>query len=145
MSFGLGPKLRLTNPFQSPEKSLALSKSKDFFIRHVLFFLAILITVTGCQLTPQKTDPIAVLETIKGPHIIIAETSAVLSQFASMDVFLNGEYVGTSNVPIIMVPVIQTNNHLVTQGLFATSYADFGELKFKSADQNHHYIMIDAS
>jgi len=85
-------------------------------MRHLLFFLAVLMTVTGCQLTPQKTDPLAALETIEGPQIIIAETSAVLSQF-----------------------------HLVAQGLFAASYADFGELKFDSADQNHHYILIDPS
>ena len=112
-------------------------------MRHLLNCLAVLMTVTGCQLTPQKTDPLAVLETIEGPQIIIAETSAVLSQFASMDLFLNGEYVGnTGDVPVIMVPVTQTENHLVAQGLFAASYADFGELKFESADQNHHYILI---
>ncbi len=115
-------------------------------MRHLLTCFAVLMTVTGCQLTPQKTDPLAVLETIEGPQIIIAETSAVLSQFASMDVFLNGEYVGnTGDVPVIMVPVTQTENHLVAQGLFAASYADFGELKFESADRNHHYILIDPS
>ena len=57
-------------------------------MRHLLTCLAVLMTVTGCQLEPQKTDPFAALETIEGPQIIIAETSAVLSQFASMDVFL---------------------------------------------------------
>ena len=115
-------------------------------MRHLLTCLAVLMTVTGCQLEPQKTDPFAALETIEGPQIIIAETSAVLSQFASMDVFLNGEYVGnTGDVPVIMLPVTQTENHLVAQGLFAASYADFGELKFESADQNHYYILIDPS
>ena len=44
-----------------------------------------------------------------------------------------------------MVPVTQTENHFVAQGLFTASYADFGELKFDSADQNHHYIVIDPS
>ena len=63
-----------------------------------------------------------------------------------MDVFLNGEYVGnTVDVPVFMVPVTQTENHLVPQGLIAASYADFGELKFESTDQNHHYILIDPS
>ena len=113
-------------------------------MRHLLTCLAVLMTVTGCQLEPQKTDPFAALEAIEGPQIIIAETSAVLSQFASMDVFLNGEYVGnTGDVPVIMLPVTQTENHLVAQGLFVASYADFGELKFESADQNHYYILID--
>ena len=115
-------------------------------MRHLLTCLAVLMTVTGCQLTPQKADPLAILETIEGPQIIIAETSAVLSQFASMDVFLNGEYVGnTGDVPVIMLPVTQTENHLVAQGLFVARYADFGELKFESADQNHYYILIDPS
>ena len=115
-------------------------------MRHLLTCLAVLMIVTGCQLAPQKTDPLAALETTEGPQIIIAETSAVLSQFASMDVFLNGEYVGnTGDVPVIMLPVTQTENHLVVQGLFVASYADFGELKFDSADQNHHYIVIDPS
>ena len=115
-------------------------------MRHLLTCLAVLMIVTGCQLAPQKTDPLAALETTEGPQIIIAETSAVLSQFASMDVFLNGEYVGnTGDVPVIMLPVTQTENHLVAQGLFVASYADFGELKFDSADQNHHYIVIDPS
>ena len=115
-------------------------------MRHLLICLAVLMTVTGCQLTPQKADPLAVLETIEGPQIIIAETSAVLSQFASMDVFLNGEYVGnTGDVPVIMLPVTQTENHLVAQGLFVASYADFGGFKFESADQDHHYILIDPS
>ena len=115
-------------------------------MRHLLTCLAVLMTVTGCQLEPQKTDPLAALETTEGPQIIIAETSAVLSQFASMDVFLNGEYVGnTGDVPVIMLPVTQTENHLVAQGLFVASYADFGGFKFESADQDHHYILIDPS
>ena len=54
-------------------------------MRHLLTCLAVLMIVTGCQLAPQKTDPLAALETIERPQIIIAETSAVLSQFASMD------------------------------------------------------------
>ncbi len=115
-------------------------------MRHLLTCLAVLMIVTGCQLAPQKTDPLAALETTEGPQIIIAETSAVLSQFASMDVFLNGEYVGnTGDVPVIMLPVTQTENHLVAQGLFVASYADFGGFKFESADQDHHYILIDPS
>ena len=115
-------------------------------MRHLLTCLAVLMIVTGCQLAPHKTDPLAALETTEGPQIIIAETSAVLSQFASMDVFLNGEYVGnTGDVPVIMLPVTQTENHLVAQGLFVASYADFGGFKFESADQDHHYILIDPS
>jgi len=63
-----------------------------------------------------------------------------------LDVLLNGEDVGNSgDVPVIMVPETQSDSHLVAQGLFAASYADFGELKFESADQNHHYILIDPS
>lgn len=54
-------------------------------MRNLTFCLALIVTLTGCQLTPQKADPLAALETTKGPQIIIAETSAILSQFASMD------------------------------------------------------------
>ena len=44
-----------------------------------------------------------------------------------MDLFLNGEYVGnTVDVPVFMLPVTQTENHLVPQGLFAASYATSG-------------------
>ena len=102
-----------------------------------------LITVTGCKLTPQKTNSLAFLETTEGPHVIIAATTALLSQFASMNAFLNGEYVGnTGDVPVIIGPVTQTDNHLVAPGLFGASYADFGELKFERADQNRHGIYI---
>ena len=77
---------------------------------------------------------------------MIAETSALLSQFASVDVFLNGEYVGnTGDVPVITIPVMQANNHIVVQGLFAASYAEFDELKFESTDNSHHYILIEPS
>ena len=63
-----------------------------------------------------------------------------------MDVFLNSEYVvNTGDVPVIMVPVTQLKNHLVAQGLFAASYANFGEVKIDSADQNHYYMLIDPS
>ena len=63
-----------------------------------------------------------------------------------MDVFLNSEYVvNTGDVPVIMVPVTQLENHLVAQGLFAASYTDFGEVKIESADQNHYCMLIDPS
>ena len=91
-----------------------------------------------------KTKPLASLETVDSPQIMIAETSAVLSQFASVDVFLNGEYVGnTGDVPVMTIPVTQANNHIVAQGLFAASYAKFGELKFGSTDNSLHYILIE--
>ena len=84
---------------------------------------------------PQKTNSLASLETAEGPHIVIAETSALLSQFASVDVFLNAEYVGnTGDVPVMTIPVTQGNNHIVAQSLFAASYAEFGTLKFDSTD-----------
>jgi len=35
-------------------------------MRHLLTCVAVLMTVTSCQLAPQKTDPLAVLETIEG-------------------------------------------------------------------------------
>ena len=95
-------------------------------------------------MVPQKTKPLASLETVDSPQIVIAETSAVLSQFASVDVFLNGEYVGnTGDVPVMTIPVTQANNHIVAQGLFAASYAKFGELKFGSTDNSLHYILIE--
>ena len=77
---------------------------------------------------------------------MIAETSAFLSQFASVDVFLNREYVGnTGDVPVMTTPVTQGNNHIVAEGLFAASHAEFGELKFDSTDNSHHYILIEPS
>jgi hypothetical protein len=107
---------------------------------------ALIGSLTGCQLVPQKTKPLASLETVDSPQIVIAETSAVLSQFASVDVFLNGEYVGnTGDVPVMTIPVTQANNHIVAQGLFAASYAKFGELKFGSTDNSLHYILIEPS
>ena len=115
-------------------------------MRQLFLCFALIGSLTGCQLAPQKTNPLASLETAEGPHIVIAETSALLSQFASVDVFLNGEYVGnTGDVPVMTIPVTQASNHIVAQGLFAASYAEFGELKFDSTDNSHHYILIEPS
>ncbi len=115
-------------------------------MRQLFLCIALTGALTGCQLVPQKTNPLAALETAEGPQIVIAETSALLSQFASVDVFLNGEYVGnTGDVPVMTIPVTQANNHIVAQGLFAASYAEFGELKFDSTDSSHHYILIEPS
>ena len=97
-------------------------------------------------MVPQKTKPLASLETVDSPQIVIAETSAVLSQFASVDVFLNGEYVGnTGDVPVMTSPVTQANNHIVAQDLFAASYAEFGELKLDSTDNSNNCILIEPS
>jgi hypothetical protein len=46
---------------------------------------------------------------------------------------------------VIIIPVTQANNLIVTQGLFAASYAEFGELKFDSTDKSHLYILIEPS
>jgi hypothetical protein len=89
---------------------------------------------------------LASLETAEGPQIVIAETSAILSQFASVDVFLHGEYVGnTGDVPVMKIPVTQDNYHIVAQGLFPASFAEFGELKFASTDNSHLFILIEPS
>ena len=46
---------------------------------------------------------------------------------------------------MIIIPVTQANNLIVTQGLFAASYAEFSELKFDSEDKSHHHILIEPS
>lgn len=95
-------------------------------MRDILFRLIASITFTSCQLTQQKTDSLAILTTNDRVQMVFAETSSVLSQFTSMNVFLNGEYIGnTIHFPVIINPVTQMDNHLVSQGLLATSYADF--------------------
>jgi len=115
-------------------------------MRQLFLCFALIGALTGCQSVPQKMKPPGSLEIAEGPQIMITETGALLSQFASVDVFLNGEYVGnTGDVPVMTIPVTQANNHVVAQGLFAASYAEFGELKFESTDNSHHYILIEPS
>jgi hypothetical protein len=132
--------------FQGSQNPLAYSETKERRNRQLFLCLALIGSLTGCQLATQKTNALASLETAEGPQIVIAETSALLPQYALVDVFLNGEYVGnTSDVPVITIPDTQANNHIVAQGLFAASYAELGEHKFDSADNSHHYILIEPS
>ena len=125
--------------FQGSQNPLACSKTKERRKRQPFLCLALIGSLTGCQLAPQKTNALASLETAEGPQIVIAETSALLPQYALVDVFLNGEYLGnTGDVPVITIPVTQANSHIIAQGLFAASYAELGEHKFDSADNSRH-------
>jgi hypothetical protein len=124
--------------FQGSQNPLACSETKERRKRQLFLCLALIGSLTGCQLAPQKTNTLASLETTEVPQIVITETSGLRPQYALVDVFLNGEYVGnTGDVPVITIPITQANNHIVAQGLIAASYAELGEHTFDSADTSH--------
>jgi hypothetical protein len=109
------------------------------------YFCVALILSAGCapmQLA-QQTDPLAPLDTVTTDQIVIAETKALVSQIASVDLYFNGEFVGnTGDAALLMLPKPEGSVTIRAEGRFASAYAEPAELALPETD-GHLFILIE--
>jgi len=106
-------------------------------------FVVITLWISGCAQLPPATNPLAALENTQSNQLVIAETSAILSQIASVDVYLDGAYVGnTGDTAVLLVDKTAGEHVIAAEGRFAAAYAERTELRLQSTD-GHQFILIE--
>ena len=91
----------------------------------------------------QQTDPLTPLDSVTTDQIVIAESKALVSQIASVDVYFNGEFVGnTGDTALLILPKPDGSVRIRAEGRFASAYAEPAELTLTETD-GHAFILIE--
>lgn len=104
-----------------------------------------LLMLSGCSplQLQHSIDPLQALASAQTDQIVIAETGALVSQIASVDLYLNGEFIGnTGDTAVVMATRSEGPQTLVVKGRFGAAYADPTTIQLEPSD-GHQFVLIE--
>lgn len=111
-----------------------------------LAFLCVALALTaGCSQLhlQQPINPLADLDATTTDQIVIAETGALVSQIASVDVYINDVFIGnTGDAPVLMTAKSAGTDTLAVEGRFGAAYAERTEVQLEAAE-GHQFVLIE--